>query len=102
MIIGPAAANVTDHIYDVSTKITEYLTVPELKVDLNNLQTKTFTVDGRQFTVEVIDSVNDYAEYMKELFDFGAIKDLIRGSGSHRSPFKVLFNALSGGNITAL
>ena len=54
-----------------------------------------FTVDGNNFTVSVMDSVKDYTEYMKEIFDFPAIKNYIQGTGG--KPFNVLFNALHGG-----
>ena len=42
-----------------------------------------------------MDSVKDYTEYMKEIFDFPAIKSYIQGAGG--KPFNVLFNALHGG-----
>ena len=44
--------------------------------------------------VEVKDSVKDYAEYMKEIFDFDAIKKLISGGSC-----KVLINAMHGGGF---
>lgn len=53
-------------------------------------------VDGKQFTVEVIDSVKDYLELMKEIFDFDTLKTLIKGSDS-RPPFKLLINSMHGG-----
>ena len=43
-----------------------------------------------------MDSVKDYAEYMKEIFDFDAIKKLITGADG-KKPFNVLFNAMHGG-----
>lgn len=46
--------------------------------------------------MEVIDSVNDYVAYMKEIFDFGQIKALIQGT-PQRKPFNVLIDAMSGG-----
>lgn len=46
--------------------------------------------------MEVIDSVNDYAAYMKEIFDFPKIKTLIQGSGE-RKPFNILIDAMNGG-----
>ena len=53
------------------------------------------TVDGNPFVVQVKDSVKDYAEYMKEIFDFDAIKKLI--SGADGKQCNVLFNAMHGG-----
>ncbi len=55
----------------------------------------TLTVDGHPFVVQVKDSVQDYAEYMKEIFDFDAIKKLISGDGGKQ----VLFNAMHGGTV---
>ena len=55
-----------------------------------------FQVDDRPFVVEVIDSVADYVEYMKEIFDFSAVKGLLQGSAGQK-PLKVLLNAMNGG-----
>jgi phosphoglucomutase len=44
----------------------------------------------------VIDSVKDYVEYMKEIFDFGAIRGLIQGTGGNPG-INVLINAMNGG-----
>jgi phosphoglucomutase len=46
--------------------------------------------------VEVIDSVNDYVSYMKEIFDFASIKALVQGT-EQRKPFQVLIDAMNGG-----
>jgi len=46
--------------------------------------------------VEVIDSVQDYLQLMKEIFDFGALKAMITGAGGGQK-MNVLANALSGG-----
>ena len=52
-------------------------------------------MEGREFTVEVVDSVGDYLELMKEIFDFDSIRNLIQGKG--QEPLKVLINAMHGG-----
>nr|CAD7607093.1 unnamed protein product [Timema genevievae] len=52
-------------------------------------------VDGNPFTVEVIDSVEDYLQLMKEIFDFPSIKNLLKGGGA-KKPFKILINSLNG------
>lgn len=95
-LIGPAPAAVTDHIYDLTQKVNQYHTVPDMKVDISTNGTQQFTVDDKPFTVEVTDSVQDYMDYMKEIFDFGAIKGLLSGSDG-QPKLKVLINALSGG-----
>ncbi len=54
-------------------------------IDLDRIGTS--DVAGMQ--VEVIDPVADYATLMEELFDFGAIRDLIAGG------FKVVVDSMS-------
>ena len=43
------------------------------------------TIEGRNFTVQVIDPVMDYVELMKEIFNFDEIKSLVGAGG----PLKV-------------
>ena len=47
-------------------------------------------VDGKDFTVEVIDQVDDYLDMMKNIFDFDMIKEYLKNN-------KVLLNSLHGG-----
>lgn len=54
-------------------------------------------MESRPYTVEIVDSVADYVEYMKEIFDFAAIKDLLHGAKGR--PLKVLINAMHGGKL---
>jgi len=51
--------------------------------------------------VEVIDSVQDYCQLMKEIFDFGALKAMMMGTGGSKK-VNVLANALSGGLYAGL
>lgn len=44
----------------------------------------------------MVDSVADYVAYMKEIFDFNAIKGLLHGADGN-PPLKVLINAMHGG-----
>ncbi|XP_013419467.1 phosphoglucomutase-1 [Lingula anatina] len=89
---GPAPSGVTDKIFELSKSITKYKICKDLNVDLSKLDTHDFTVDGRKFTVQVIDSVEDYCGLMKEIFDFGAIKELLTGP----SALNITLNALHG------
>lgn len=57
-----------------------------------------YQVADREFVVEVIDSVRDYVDYMKEIFDFSKIRTLLQGS-EQRKPFKVLIDSMSGGML---
>ena len=46
-------------------------------------------MDGHDYEVEVIDSLSDYVDMCKEIFDFSAIKDWMKAN-------KILINALHG------
>lgn len=49
--------------------------------------------------MEVIDSVKDYADLMREIFDFGAIKQLLSGATRGGKPFRPLLDAMHGGTF---
>lgn len=72
---GPAPEKVTEAIYDRSKTITEYKISDASDVNLDILGTT--QLDG--MTVEVIDSVIDYAALMESLFDFDRIRQLLTG-----------------------
>lgn len=71
---GPAPEGITDKIYEISKKITEYRTLePPLAVPLGQLGTHKYTVqraDGKQssFTVEITDSVRTFVLSLNLLF----------------------------------
>lgn len=73
-----------------------YKTIPDISIDISKIQSTIIQVDGNSFIVDIIDSVNDYLEHMKNIFDFSSIKTLLQGSND-RPPFKVLINAMNGG-----
>jgi len=82
---GPAPEKITDAIFAASKVITRYLMLDAAEVDLDH--------DGESrvgsATVRIIDPVSDYAELMESLFDFDAIRALIR------SGFRIAFDAMS-------
>lgn len=92
---GPAPESVTGAIHCVTTCISEYRICPNLEADLTQLGTQTFDVDGHTLTVEIIDTVADYVELMKEVFDFPALRTLLTGSEG-RPPFRLLVNCMHG------
>lgn len=92
---GPASDATTDAIYKLTTSIKQYKIVPDLNCAIDKIDVHNFKVDQRQFTVEVIDAVEDYVSYMKEIFDFPKIKALIQGT-EQRKPFNVLIDAMNG------
>jgi phosphoglucomutase len=67
---GPAPEKVTEAIYDRTLSISQYQTIEAAPLDLDAIG----EVQLGSMTVEVIDSVNDYAELMQSLFDFDAIR----------------------------
>lgn len=94
---GPAPAGVTEKIFALSKTITEYRTCPDLHVDIATVGSHHFTINGiGEFDVQIVDTTQDYAELMREIFDFNAIKGLLTGSDG-RPKLNVLVNALHGG-----
>ena len=75
---GPAPEKVTSAIFENTKKISEYKIVETEDIDLDQLGTKTVG----EMTVEIVDSVADYAELMENLFDFGKIRKLLEGNFS--------------------
>ncbi|MBB3860370.1 phosphoglucomutase [Novosphingobium hassiacum] len=82
---GPAPEGVTDAIYARTTTIDRWLTVDASDVDLDTIGA---TRVG-DLTVEVIDSVADYAELMESLFDFNAVRANVQNG------FTMSFDAMS-------
>lgn len=82
---GPAPEKVTEAIFAHSKKISFYNIVDASDIDLDRVHTA--SLEG--MTVEVIDSIADYAALMQELFAFDAIRELLT-SGS----FPICFDAM--------
>jgi len=70
----------------------EYKIAEGINVDLNVIGTNKFDVNGKAFVVDVIDSVANYVELMKEIFDFGKLKAFVSGS----KPLKMRIDGLNG------
>lgn len=87
---GPAPESVTDAIYQATLSIAEYKQLAlEEPVDLNSIGSH--AVAGG-VVVEIIDSVQDYVELTRQIFDF----DLIRKFRQQTPEFTLLFDALNG------
>ena len=82
---GPAPEGITDAIYARTQTIDVWHTVAAPDIDLDRIG----SVDVAGMTVEVIDSVSDYAALMEELFDFAAIRAVVA------SGFTMAFDAIS-------
>lgn len=74
---GPAPEAFTNDVYARTLKISEYHTIEYGDLDLDS--PGEFQVGG--LSVRIMDPVDDYAELMEELFDFGLIESSIK-SGS--------------------
>ncbi|OIO69038.1 MAG: alpha-D-glucose phosphate-specific phosphoglucomutase [Zetaproteobacteria bacterium CG12_big_fil_rev_8_21_14_0_65_55_1124] len=81
---GPAPEGVTEAIFARTTEISEYKVLEASNIPLDSVGS--FKLGDMQ--VEVIDSVHDYAELMKSLFDFAAIRKLLAGG------FRIKFDAM--------
>jgi len=93
---GPAPDNITEKIYELTTTISRFNICPELNIDFSQLGETTVTIEGQgNFTVHIIDCVNDYADYMEQIFDFGKIKDLISGKLTGRK-LRILVDSMYG------
>ncbi|EMG48501.1 PGM2 Phosphoglucomutase 2 [Candida maltosa Xu316] len=88
---GPAPESVTNKIYDISKKLTTYKLIDLPEVDLGKIG----SVTVGPIEVEIIDSVKDYVEMLKSIFDFPLIKSFI-AKATKEQDFKVLFDALNG------
>lgn len=89
---GPAPDALTNKMYDLSTKIKEYKIVDGISVDIENIGTSAFDVNGKAFVVDVIDSVSDYVSLMKTIFDFEKLKAFVSGG----NPLRMRMDGLNG------
>ena len=85
---GPATETVTEAIFTRSKSITGYRILDAAEVALDTPGTATLG----DMQVEVIDPVNDYAELMESLFDFAAIRALLKDE------FRIKFDAMHAVN----
>ncbi|KAL2915442.1 hypothetical protein HK105_205058 [Polyrhizophydium stewartii] len=85
---GPAPEAVTDKIFQISKSLAHYSVANVPQVDLSVVATHTFGA----FSVEVVDSVDDYVTLVKEIYDFASIRSFL----SNSPQFKLLFDAMHG------
>lgn len=63
-----------------------------ISVDISKIGSNKFQVDGKDFTVEIVDSVANYVDLMKEIFDFEKLKKYVSGA----KPLKMRIDAMNG------
>ena len=81
---GPAPEEFTDAIFEESKKISEYHIAPIKGIPLDLIGSYKL----EKMDIEIIDSVDDYAQLMTELFDFDAIRNHMF------SDFEICFDAM--------
>ncbi|KAK2540540.1 Pgm1 [Columba guinea] len=91
---GPAPEGITDKIFQISKKIEEYAICPDLQVDLSTIGKQQFDLENKfkPFTVEIVDSVEAYANMLRNIFDFNALKELLSG----KNHLKIRIDAMHG------
>jgi phosphoglucomutase len=85
---GPATETVTEAIFARSKAISAYKILDAADVALDAPGTHSLA----DMQVQVIDPVSDYAGLMESLFDFAAIRDLLKGG------FRIKFDAMHAVN----
>jgi phosphoglucomutase len=81
---GPAPEKVTEAVFERTKLVNSIRMTDSADVSLDQLGTQ--RIEGTEITV--IDSVSDYAEVMRGLFDFAAIRQLFAGG------FRLRFDAM--------
>jgi len=81
---GPATETVTEAIFAASKKISRYRIADAADIELD----RTGDYEIGDMTVSVIDPVEAYAELMESLFDFAAIRSLLKDG------FRIKFDAM--------
>ncbi|CAK5089066.1 unnamed protein product [Meloidogyne enterolobii] len=78
---GPAPDNVTERIYELTTKISKYYICPELNIDFGEIGTSTVIIqDLGPFTIQVIDSIRSFiSETSGDGRKFNIIVDSMHG-----------------------
>lgn len=100
---GPASEAVTSRIFENTQSISEYLYAvkssqsidvdPFQDIDLSKIGSTVFTNSetSHTFTIDVIDSADDYVNLLKSMFDFPKLQRLFS-----RPDFSFLFDAMNG------
>ena len=82
---APAPQSLTDKITEHAKTIDHYWSVAIKDIKLSEIGEETIG----NTVIEIVDSVKDYADYMQEIFDFDAIRNLFKNG------FKMSYDALN-------
>ena len=90
---GPAPEGITNKIFAISKEIGEFKSVLSLKdIDLSKIGvSEDYDIDGRAFTIEIVDSTDEYFDLMKQLFDFDMIKKFL-----NETQKEILLDSMNG------
>ncbi|KAF8360247.1 hypothetical protein PRIPAC_87170 [Pristionchus pacificus] len=92
---GPVPDHVTDAIHKITTEISSYSICRDINVDTGIIGHHEFDVDGMgKYIVDVIDSVEDYVELMKTIFDFPSMREYMKGLGGNQ--LRILIDSMHG------
>ncbi|MBW0488128.1 hypothetical protein O181_027843 [Austropuccinia psidii MF-1] len=86
---GPAPESITNKIYEITKNLKSYKIIELPNVDLSKLGTQTLG----PLEIEIVDSVADYLELLKSIFDFDLIKNYLHSTSPS---LKVLFDGMHG------
>ncbi|CAL1579986.1 unnamed protein product [Knipowitschia caucasica] len=91
---GPAKEAITNKIFQISRTIEEFAICPGLRVDLTTVGKQSFDLENKfkPFKVEIIDSVESYANLLRNVFDFAALKELL----FEENQIKIRVDAMDG------
>ncbi|WP_421855077.1 alpha-D-glucose phosphate-specific phosphoglucomutase [Oricola sp.] len=81
---GPAPEDITNRIHAASTTVSSYEIIESQDIDLSHVGDHSLG----DMRIEIVDPVADYAEMMRRLFDFHAIRELFE------SGFRIRFDAM--------
>lgn len=78
---GPAKEVITNKIFQISRTIEEFAICPGLRVDLTTVGKQSFDLENKfkPFKVEIVDSVESYANLLRNIFDFASLKEFLLG-----------------------
>lgn len=97
--LAPAPESITNKIFQLSKEIKSYQICSDITVDLTRIGKQEWSIhNGKKFTVEVVDCVQDYSDLMKEVFDFEKLRKFLTVENAP----KILLNAMHGGKFSEL
>ncbi|XP_026466515.1 phosphoglucomutase [Ctenocephalides felis] len=92
---GPAPDNLTADIFELSKILSDYKICNNLQCNIDIIGNYSYNIEGQEFSISVIDPLEDYINLMKTIFDFHGIQSFI-ANGFDGSPLKLLIDSMNG------